>query len=218
MLSGVGDETGGGFANARLSFDDVLSSVRQRRRRRRPFLFPSHSSGGEGRIWPSGAGVQAPHWHLSVEIRPLESSAVNHAVQPRGSMPVRLRSTNSSRSGKDEDKRAPRLDSAHRTTPETMSFRLLRIDLPKSVCRSDTAYVSLWSWSSSLDHVVEAPSPAAADDTPRHDPAIRQVLRDDGGGPRIAALDPGRVISARAAGRGGGTSAASADAEADGAR
>ncbi|EJK56920.1 hypothetical protein THAOC_23097, partial [Thalassiosira oceanica] len=79
--------------------------------------------------------VQSP-----VEIRPLESSAVNHAVQPRGSMPVRLRSTNSSRSGKDEDKRAPQLDSAHRTTPETMSFRLLRIDLPKSVCRSDTAY------------------------------------------------------------------------------
>ncbi|EJK69151.1 hypothetical protein THAOC_09621, partial [Thalassiosira oceanica] len=58
---------------------------------------------------------------------------------PRDSMQVRLRSTNSSRSRKDEDKRAPRLDSAHRTTPETMSFRLLRIDLPKSVCHTSSA-------------------------------------------------------------------------------
>ncbi|EJK75300.1 hypothetical protein THAOC_02980 [Thalassiosira oceanica] len=55
-------------------------------------------------------------------------------------MIVGPRSTNLSISPKDEDKRAPRLDSTHRTTPETMSFRLLRIDLPNPVCRSDAAY------------------------------------------------------------------------------
>lgn len=70
------------------------------------------------------------------------------------------------------------------------------------------------SWT--LDHVVEAPSPTAADVTPRHDTVIRQVLRDDGGGPRFSALDPGRV-GARSAGRGGG-GASAVPAEADGAR
>ncbi|EJK54565.1 hypothetical protein THAOC_25794, partial [Thalassiosira oceanica] len=54
-----------------------------------------------------------------------------------GDMMVGPRSTNLSISAKDEDKRAPRLDSAYRTTPEMMSFRLLRIDSPKSVCRID---------------------------------------------------------------------------------
>ncbi|EJK77982.1 hypothetical protein THAOC_00147, partial [Thalassiosira oceanica] len=75
--------------------------------------------------------VQGP-----AEIRLLESSV----VQARGNMAVRRCSTNSSMSGKDEDKPAPRLDSAQQTTPETMLFGLLRIDLPKSVRRSDTAY------------------------------------------------------------------------------
>ncbi|EJK64687.1 hypothetical protein THAOC_14554 [Thalassiosira oceanica] len=88
-----------------------------------------------------------------VENRPLESSA----VQPRGSMAVRLRSTNSSRSGKDEDKRAPRLDSAHRTTPETMSFGLLRIDLPKLVRSSDTAYRRSSLWLISLHRITRPP-------------------------------------------------------------
>ncbi|EJK59821.1 hypothetical protein THAOC_19912 [Thalassiosira oceanica] len=57
-------------------------------------------------------------------------------ILPGGDMMVGPRSTNSSISAKDEDKRAPQLDSAHRTTPETMLFGLLRIDMPKSVCRT----------------------------------------------------------------------------------
>jgi len=62
-----------------------------------------------------------------------------------------------------------------------------------------------------LDHAAEVPSsPTAADDTPRHDPVLRQVLRGDGGGPRIPAVDAGR--GADSAGlRRGGTAAAETD-------